>query len=461
MLGGGASEAVPEAWRAAVAGDRHPELALLAIAAQADLVALRRRPSGALEHPPVLPALGLPPLPEQHRASFRRLVAVQKSRGEGEIKLILHLMANRGCTVHPADHMPRSFGDLPPVYSRWANWRDRVSAETADMLTEETWDAWWPAERRDALQEMRAFQPDTARALIAARAGDLPAEQRLAAVSTLATGLSAEDADYLRGLDSDRSGKVRALARALLARLGEAEDDPEALAEFAAYFTVGKRGLIRREVSVTAAKLKTNAQKARRKELSQTISLSGLARALGLDQVAFVQAWEVTRETMHLVPQMVAETGSDASVAALAARVGTDTGLTPAVMAQVGSRLSPEARKDILPKILAADAPDFIASRTWAAGQFGRVPLKALTGTKPYAELRARVLQAAKSGASQTGDGYVLPNGLFSLGLLADPAAAQAILADLAQAGLFAADPALGLLAFNAKLPIPTAGDTK
>ncbi|MEL6520836.1 MAG: DUF5691 domain-containing protein [Pseudomonadota bacterium] len=449
MLGTSANEVVPDTWRDAVEGDVNPELALMAIAAQADLIALRRVPGGELSQPPQLPRLALPTLPEQHRARFRRIASSQ-GVGEPELKSVLHLLVARGWSVHPTDYMPRSFTGAPTLYGRWANWREGSKAEPVDALTAENWGNWWPAERRDALRQMREDSPDQARFLIETHAAALPAEQRLAVVETLAVSLGPDDVDYLQSLETDRSGKVRQLALSFLARLGETGDESENIAEFADYFSLGKRGLINRATTITSNKLKTNAQKVRRGELAKLVSLTGFASALGLDPIGLIDAWDGTQETTPLLVEIVAQTGSDQAVARLAARAGENDEFTPLILAPLAKRLTDTERREILPKILASDEETFSATRVWAETQFGSLSHADILSADGVQSL-LRHAKPSQSDERHVKD-HFLSTGLFSLGLLADQEAAQRIITTFTEAGLFATDPALGLLTFNAKL---------
>jgi len=452
MIGGSALEAATEPWRVAVAQDDAPDVALLAIAGQASQLVLRPEPSAALQPMKTLPKLALPAMPDRLRPAFTRLLGHKDAGPEG-LAQILAMIALRGYTVHPVDYMPpkSAFDLLPDIYGPWADWREANSEVQGEVLTAENWDNWYPAERCAALVDMRAHDPAAARAIVATCAADLPAEKRLRVIETFATGLSNDDADYLKSLAGDRSGKVQLLALKLLARLGLAEDEQETLAEYADFFAIGKRGLLRRDTQVNPVKLKTKAQGAKRHELSQKVSLSGFAKAMGLDPVALVAAWNAEDpDAMDELVSIVSATGSDATVAALAARVGETTALAPQNLSTIVDRLPTDVLEAAWPRVILTNDPTFDGLRIWSKGNLGGLPYNLLSKSKGLSSL-LKLAQPPQEGERHRTD-HQLGLGLFSLGLLADQNAAETLLEKFIQAGMFAADPALGLLTLNAYL---------
>src|SRR6202012_4009009 len=121
MAGRPASEHCPQEWRGAIEG-ADSECALAALAGHATAVLFRPTPSAPPERRPLLPRLGLPPLPEPLRPQGRRWMAAQK-RGTLIERQFIDFVAGRGYTLHPADWMPSPRDDWTPVaYAPWVDW---------------------------------------------------------------------------------------------------------------------------------------------------------------------------------------------------------------------------------------------------------------------------------------------------------------------------------------------------
>ena len=450
MIGGAAADQAPADWREAASGEAEPDIALLALACQAGQVAFRPRPPQDLAPVRVLPRLALPPLAEALRPSFRRVLDVLKPDG-AEIASILHLMASRGASVHPADFMPAAVEDLPACYAPWGGWQERLETPASE-LTAESWDLWGTAERRLELARIRRAQPEAARALIEAKAGTLPAEQRLAAVGVLRAGLSEADAPYLESLAADRSQKVRALATQLLARLGRVGDETALAAELAGFLHLAT-GILKAG-RLSPAPIKTAAQKARRQELFETVSLNGLAQAMGLPAEELIARWASKASDLRAtagLAAMVAATGSDALAEACLDHLMAEDHDNLDDLAALLERLSAEGRTARLPQILARDKPHLALSRAVMAAQPGRTPYAVLAESGAVARLDEMVAASLEDDAPRRADA-ALKAGLTALALLADAEAARRLAAHYTGLGLIAADPLLSLLTFNAAL---------
>lgn len=448
MIGGTALETAPSAWRDALQDDPNPELAILAVASQMSQVALQASPGAELQRLPALPRLSLPPLNDICRAIFRRLTQSQAGQRDG-IDHVLHLMAARGWSVHPADLMPSSFANLPAIYTPWADWTRSRPEQTEDQLTAENWDFWFPAERREQLRAMRASDPSAALAIITQKAADLPAEQRLQVIETMATGLNAEDTAYLESLATDRSGKVKALAAQFLARLGQSGENGDDAQEYADFFTLGKAGLMRRGRKLKANTLKTNAQRARRGALALKVTLQDVANALAITPSELIEAWDGGVEATSELVEIVAATGSDETVAELVARMGDATVLTPDRLAPLVARLASQDRVAGLTKSLTL-VDDFHHVSGWGTDAFGTVPFDRLQASPAMNALLKRIADVQTQDRHR-GEHHVI-TGLFALGLLADRAAAETLIQTFKSAGLYGSDPALTLLTLNAAL---------
>jgi hypothetical protein len=448
MMGTAALDAAPAAWREALKGDPAAELALLALVGQAMQVTLAPQPDGILKPVPALPRLVLPPLPERLRPDFRRLLTLRRMPAD-LVACLLHLLAMRGATVHPADLMPTRFEGLPEPYAAWADWDNgAVFAPSSEQLTAETWDSWPPAERLPALRVLRQDAPARARDLIAAKAREVTADQRLRLVTILEAGLAPDDIPILESLKEDRSAKVRNLATILLARLGRRSDRDEDAAELAGFFTL-KQGRLR-GARLSTRPLKTDAQRARRADLMQQVSLAGLAQALDTEPETLVERFKLsggplTRDFLT----MVAQTGADGAVEVARSRA-MEAGLSAADAAPLVPRLSVDARRAFFPGFLSQPAASLLSWLDWGAGLWGTLPAATLASAEAVGDLIERAGEQFREASNRTDP--VLAEGLFCLGVLADAPAAGRLVQRFVAAGMSAADPLLGVLAFNAVL---------
>ncbi len=331
MVGGAAWDKSPRAWREAIQEDPFPELAILALAGQAIQFALQPNSDGNLQLLPLLPRLRLAPPPPSARQQFCLLVRLAKLT-ESQMSGVIHLFAARGFAVHPLDFMPRHFQQLPECYSPWQAWQQSDAAIDSkgenDEINSGNWDAWLPADRRTALAQLRQQHPSSCRDLIAEKASLLPADERLRVVELLADGLNADDRIVLESFEKDRSAKVRQFVQLCLARIGISQEDESDRNEFAAFYSVTKK-MLSRGLKITANPLKTDAQKKRRAELASKLSLQGFMRGLSLaSEEELIGGWHhVEAAASNELVQMVAATGSDRAVTALARRLASLEGL--------------------------------------------------------------------------------------------------------------------------------------
>lgn len=440
MTGGSALSASPQTWRDQL-GD-HPELALLALAGQFTRIATRPA-LGKTSKRALLPKLALSPLPEETRPLFRRLV---EAKGTGESHLI-RLITARGYTVNPADWMPKpNATDLPEVYSPWLDWlADEVHGVENDVLTAENWEDWSPHARLAEVTALRVRDPDAARMLIESVAPTLAAEPRLRLISVLSSGLCLADEPFLVSLETDRSAKVKTLAHGLLARLGKARANAEAQEELAAFFELNRAGIISRKKVVGATKIKTNAQRNRRAELSTMLPLSALAEGLGLTTREVVDLWDFGDATDEIIT-MTASTGTDEDALALFARTLDQADHIPDIESLI-ARLPVADRLAFAPRAVAKDDAMFEVTASLLEPALGALPLKPITSSTAFSKLCA-VLKKDDHMATRISE-----TGFVNLGLIADQAAAEALLTHFTtKSGLMAADPRLALLRLNASL---------
>jgi hypothetical protein len=453
MAGQPALGHAPVAWREALGEGPTAETALAALAGQAVQTAFRPTGPGPLAPRPPLPRLPAPLAPMAARQRLRRVLAAKAE--EGRSRALVQFFTARGFVMHPADWTPGPRDDwAPPIYAPWLAWAaSERSPAPDDGLTAANYEDWPWAQRRAALETLRRVDPDAARTIVAARAGAEPAERRLKLIELLETGLSAADIPYLESLAGDRSDRVQAEARRLLARLGHGAADADMAAELAAMVELSRTGLIRRRHQLRFKPPKTQAQGKRRNELLQLVPIADLARALGVAESAFSEAPPEGEAlaVLQFVGQ-AAETGSDALRHALLEQL-LETGGSPDLVVRLGARLAPDVRAARLPAVMARETQPYFNTTLAFAGALGSAPQSALTASTGYHLLRS-ALKTSQSGSDsgRAGADAQLRVGLANLGLLLNADAAAALIQICTAGGIFASDPRLDLLHLNAAL---------
>jgi hypothetical protein len=332
------SAAAPTAsmWKADLGAEpQEAELRLLALSGQFLDVAVMAEPPAELRTLPDIPPLALPTVPEASRPLERRVLAAMKeTRPKAEL---LHFLAMRGWTVHPADWMPAANDDeAPDVYAPWRDWAEiaasttKVGRQAAGRITAETWQDYLPAARKVVLAELRRRDPAAARGVLEAKLADESADARLRLLELLTIGLSDADIPFLEGIvTTDRAPKMKTLAACLLARLGrgagldgvgldgvglDGAGLGEAAEELKGFFSVQAKGLLRRSRVIRFDNAKTPAQRQRRAALLESIDIGSLAGVLGLtaEELAAAWPWDVDRQADDALVGLVARTGADA-----------------------------------------------------------------------------------------------------------------------------------------------------
>ncbi len=452
MSGRGAADQAPAAWRDAVGQGTGSEAALVALAGQA-LQVLFRPAAPPLTPRALLPTLSSPTPPEATRARIRRILATRRTE-EGGAAPLVRFLAARGYVMHPADWLPRATDDwTPAVYAPWMAWAASETRQaSSSALTADNWDDWPWAERRVALVALRRADPAAARALIAAKAGGEAAERRLKLLEILEERLSSDDAPVLGGFAGDRSERVQALVRRLLARLGQGEGHVSAAQELAAMVELGRVGLIKRRNQLKLKPLKTQAQESRRINLLGQVTLADLARALAVDEKALLESMPVGEPwVMNSFMTMVEETASPAAWRALFDLALQEADTPVEMVAVLARRASPEERRAALPIVMAREgALSFRSSLAVAGDLLGEAGRGALASSPGYKELLSLV--AASLSEDNRTAVQPLSVGLANLGLLLDRTAAQVVIDACVAAGLSAADPRLDPLHLNIAL---------
>jgi hypothetical protein len=446
-MGGAAAGLAPSSWKDAIDGSDavEGELRLLALTGQYLGLCVGPTPSSALVAMVDIPALALPMLPATHTPLARRcLKALKESQGQRDL---IHLLAARGYAIHPADWMPSRHDDkVPDAYALWRDWaeaqanQDKSAQDAHDVLTKANWADWWPAARRNALADIRTREPAQATALLAANAGGESAEVRLTLIQCLATGLSDADAPYLESLSADRAPKVKALAASLLARLGRGSGSSEDAAELAGFFEFQTKGLLRRTRILVPRPIKTPAQRNRREALFAQVDVSAFARALGVTAEDLIVLWPFGTDAHadYSFASLCEQTAADAWIAALCARLMSETALDVSVILALRPRLNDGQRDGFARRILAATGGNFRSALAMAGAGMDMERLIETAAGKA-------LVAAASSDRDVTLE-------LHAIALIASQAAARGAIERLTKSGLMESDPRLDLLRLNAAL---------
>lgn len=437
-------------WRAELGEDpAEAELRLLALSGQFLGTSVTMEPASALRVLPDIPALALPSVPEGLRPLVRRLLAARK-QAQFEAELV-HFLAARGWTTHPADWMPAAGDDdAPDVYAIWRDWATLAGSDSAarqqtnDRLTAGNWDDFWPAARKAALAELRRRDPSAARALLEAKLAGETADTRLRLLLLLSERLSDDDIAFLERIAADdRATKIKALAVSLLARLGRGPASGEDIAELASFFSVKTKGLLRRSRIIQAEPPKTPAQWQRRKALFDGADLASFSGALGLapQELIAVWDWNVDHAADIALINVIVATGTDAHVTQAAEVIG-ERDATGGLVAALAPRLAPAERTRHAVAALHAHGISFELAQQ-LAGATARLddPLSVPAGKALLAALQRDDAKPTDQVAE-----------FHALGLIASREGARQSLQQLTSAGLLQGDPRLDMLRLNAAL---------
>ena len=430
------------------------QLCELALAGQFRQTCLRPSLPDTARHVPAYPKLALPLLAEDLRPIFRSLLSPAQSREY--MTALIRFMAARGVMAHPFDWLPpRDTDGYPDIYVPLAKWYASEDVESASPdLSAETWTDLFPAERRLAFQDLRRDDPDAARDLLDAKAATVPAEERTRLVSLLATNLAAADQAYLEQLvASDRSGKVKTVARQLLARLGVEGETAEA-DELAAFLQTSKTGLLRRGTRIGLRPKLNPVQRRRAFALMESVSLVQLARAMDQPPDSLIAAWDVEEHALTTAfLECLAGTGTEDQILAYWARLFAAKSAGFVYLDQIKARLSSDKLRDLsgdllrqgqlsnLTALLAVTGPDLDAAFADALVRTDHV--------------RAILDKAAEIGAAGSAHHASLDSDIRILGLLLPAQHAAHIKERFEQLGVHGAHPILHPLTFNIGLKGP------
>lgn len=436
MTGNTVASACPAEWQGL------DTLSLVAVAGQFNRIATRPASPDTIELRVELPSLPLKPMPEELRPQFRRILTGKLVHAKDVVRLI----AARGFCVNPIDWMPKaSDNNLPPAYDAWCDWLEgNVQSHGDETLSAQTWDHFPAHSRHRDLTSLHRTDADAARELVAAVAPSLAADQRLRMLQCLRSNLTAADKPLLESFVNDRSSKVQALVKTQLARVGHSlEVDADATREVPDFLELGRAGMLSRRKTISARKLKNEAQRKRRRLILSSMTLEGVSEALGVASDVFVDIWDMGGATDE-VADIIASSGTDDDIKRFATRLVEADALMPQ---SIMERLTPSQRQGFGMQAMASDDWHLGKTMQWFTEPDGTVPLSAIEQIKKLPDLIKLTAQNETSNLE-----HVIAASLNLLGLIADREAAAALVERLIAAGVMTVDPRITLLRLNAAL---------
>lgn len=431
---------------------------------------------------PLLPVLPLPILSQQNGRSLCKRILADASKSEQA--LILKLLSNRGYSVHPADWLPKASyaqwdDSLPAMYFPWCLWvanqLKEKEKEEMDVITEDNWDEWYPAQRLIALRHLRRHEPDEARELIKKCVAKESADKRVKIIDVLAIHLTLADTDYLISLQTDRSQKVVTLAKHLLIRLGvyeteqisenqasEIKDASEELAnELASNYNleisnVEKTGTKNKTLKINPKRLKSDKQKAIRTEQLAKVNINTFIQALEVDMESFINGWSFVKnrdsDNDNLVENL-ANTLADKWIKPLVNKlVHYVNSSNLYLLHHLLPRLDDEDKIKIMLDLLSMASADisFDECLTFLKQPLNDLDYSTLQTTKAWKELIKNIKKALKDNSYMVD--YHIEHECKALGHILPQKTAIKVLEELCGMGMFKADPVLDVLRLNAEL---------
>jgi hypothetical protein len=192
-----------------------------------------------------MPDLKLPRMNDEARAAFRSLLAYEAPTGNGSLADFLALTEARGFSTHPSDWVPAFDNDPqhPALYQPWVDWLSEAGVtpfHEGNTLTRDNWGRWKPKNRARTFGTLSREDPRTALDLLVTVEPTPPAAVRLALLGEVNAGGMfygnyPGQVPILKHCLTDRSDKVRALARERLDAMNGLETEAAHAAQLAKY----------------------------------------------------------------------------------------------------------------------------------------------------------------------------------------------------------------------------------
>ncbi|STZ56055.1 Uncharacterised protein [Moraxella lacunata] len=446
-------------------GDELSTLGKITLISQYETMMYDHAPSGELTRAKPLPELDLPVLPKH---LWRLLGQVFEQCRDNYLTMVRLLMFiyKRGYGVPPTVWLPpkqmktnfndpdgMNFeGELPSPYLAWLAWVNGEQTTTPDeSLTADNWDEFYPAERIQLLKNLRQSDPKTALDLIANFAPSEVAEKRLDLVEVLSINLSDDDKAFLQSLHKDRSQKVKELAKTLLARLGEFDNEDKLADDLFDELEMTGDG-----ISFKATK--NNKKRQNNFENLKKVNLFALAKKFELSFLDFVLAWDFKHGNNYhhyydvnavLLERAVPLLG-DEEVQKVA------TMLMPIMLKnsslywqKMRARLPVSFRQEFADKLFTR-GEGFLDLLSVMPNQL-QISAKALQISSSYKKMIANIQKWQEKNSGYIDD-YHICQEVRALGLLVGQDTAKECLAHLETLGIMKTDPVLSVLHLNALL---------
>lgn len=463
---------LPDSWQNILQGGPQDKVNLFTLALASQHQSFLYRPKSTLKFTPVqpLPCLRLPTQSSGSRPLFRRALQCIEKASIKKINFLLYILESHNVTAHPLDWLPDSQAeDLPDVYWPWVQWAanaQRQYGETVEVVTEENWDEWFPAERLKHLKKMRITAPGKTRGLIQECASRENAEKRIKIVKVLEIGLSEEDIEFIQALTRDRSQKISLLATQLLARIGIRIDNQEndnifeEARELASFFELKKVGIIKKQLSIIPRKLKSKKQQAIRTELLEKVPSHIFAEALNIKPSELAIAWQFSenRELDNInFLKNTALTFSDENILTLLSSILDNIERDESLLSLIQflqSRLDQQTRNSLMFKLFKNRKVKlrFLHCLDFLDKQITSINFDDITSTYAWNKL----VNDIQSEIQENGHiaHYEIIQELIVLGLILPQAIAIQVLDKIVDLGLTRADPTLDCLKFNAQITL-------
>lgn len=437
-----------------------PTLAHITLLSQYEQMMMTLAPSSPLVYHAPLPVLTKPVLPSVFHHLTKQILA---DADERLLLEVLSLISTRGYVVPPTVWQPNknlrtSFPDtertLPDEYLPWCAWAEGNKSSEDKVLSADTWEDFYPAQRLGILSRLRKDKPDTALGLICQFAPTESAEKRLALVQVLAVGLNENDKEFLQSLNKDRSAKVKEFVKVLLARLGEYDGDDGVADELFEELEIDEDGIVFKPT-------KNNKKHQNRAEQLAMVNMVLLARKFGLTVGEFVLGWDFKGNddakrgyypyNEIMLTNAVGYMNDDELIAIaeplikMIVRSNDDFNLWHIIR----PRLPMSLRKELAWRQFVKGREFLVLARI--SPTCLDVNAKTLLASSSWKNLAERIRGFFEKNDGHFLTGY-LANQVMGLGLVIDQDTAKACLDALAELGVTKTDPALGVLTLNALL---------
>lgn len=456
LMGDAGSSVAPANWNASLGTPKnaptktHPgdetELGLLAIAGQYQAL-VRRPPTPSLCPRPLVPPLGFPTLAGRARTLFSRSIELSRLHTNS----ILALMAARGYAAHPLDWLPSSpREEVPDIYHPWLVWLLSPNEDGPKELSAENWDDVHATLRRVLLKQQLRTDRSATLGLIKDCTAYLPANEREEILRLLEPDPQPDALVCLRAFEKDRSSKVRALVRKILASMGEScTEDPAPSNDKRETHFQELLGMLKQDKHGIGPKRFPKEKRAKLEARLWSADPRRLAKHFDLTPLQLAKAWQYDRDAKASSSLLHAYLDRDMVKDAMpllrhVARSGEGTSCN-----YILPRLNPKQHDTLIRIAVEREDASFVGLDRWLGESPGTLSFDLAKKSPAYADLMDCVARDVSTGK----DDYSVDTVIQQLGLLLDHQGAIACLDALKQAKFNPLAECLAVLQLNAALP--------